>query len=212
MYLLQTVRSRETSATAVISPPRNVQPSWYTTRPGEGAVSRSARVKHPHAELLSTDGRLVHQAGVLHREDGHAVAEARVGTCSGGEGDRPLCVSYTTSPPADVVYATDDRRVPASVNISPPGGTFRQIEFVGILKGTEHRPLAELWVDYMLDLIFQEDIPLQMFVYPANREAQTPDVFLRFAEMPEDPVSMAPERIERNRERWILDWSDVMLR
>ena len=34
----------------------------------------------------------------------------------GGKGDRPLVVSYTTSPPADVIFATDGRTTPASVN------------------------------------------------------------------------------------------------
>ncbi len=36
---------------------------------------------------------------------------------SGGAGDRPLVVSYSTSPPADVVYATDGRTAPASINL-----------------------------------------------------------------------------------------------
>lgn len=131
---------------------------------------------------------------------------------SGGTGDRPLVVSYTSSPPADVLFATDGRTEPASVNVSPEGGTFRQIEFVGILEGTQQRELAEAWVDYMLDLPFQNDIPLQMFVYPANENATLPELFEKFGQIPSSPAEIDPAEIEANREAWIEAWTNVMLR
>ena len=130
---------------------------------------------------------------------------------SGGSGDKPLVVSYTSSPPADVLYASDGRTEPASVNVSPEGGTFRQIEFVGIVAGTQHRALAEAWVDYMLDLPFQNDIPLQMFVYPANENADLPELFTAYGQIPTAPAVVAPEDIEANRESWIEAWTDTML-
>jgi thiamine transport system substrate-binding protein len=131
---------------------------------------------------------------------------------SGGSGDRPLVVSYSTSPPADVVYATDGRTQPASVNLSPPNGTFRQVEFVGILKSTAQPDLAKAFVDYMLDIRFQEDIPLQMFVYPANQQAALPELFTRYAQVPPDPVTLDPATIDANRDRWIQAWTDAVLR
>lgn len=131
---------------------------------------------------------------------------------SGGSGDRPIVVSYSTSPPADVLFASDGRTEPASVNISPPGGTFRQIEFVGILSGTQQRDLAEKFVDALLSVPFQEDIPLQMFVYPANRNAALPDLFIQFGETPVDPAQIDPAAIEANREAWIEAWTEVMIR
>lgn len=131
---------------------------------------------------------------------------------SGGSGDRPLVVSYSTSPPADVVYATDGRAEPASVNVSPPDGTFRQIEFVGLLKGAKEPGLARAFIDYMLDITFQEDVPLQMFVYPANENAGLPELFTRFGQTPTDPVQLEPAAIEENREQWIAAWTGVMLR
>ncbi len=130
---------------------------------------------------------------------------------SGGKGDRPLCVSYTTSPPADVVDATDGRTEPASVNISPPDGTFRQVEFVGILKNAAHPDLARAWVDYMLGIKFQEDVPLQMYVYPANRNAKLPDVFVKFGQTPSNPVKISSDEIQANRDAWIEAWTNVML-
>ena len=131
---------------------------------------------------------------------------------SGGGGHRLLVVSYSTSPPADVVYATDGRTEPASVNVLPENGTFRQVEFVGVLRGAQQPELAEALVDFMLGQAFQEDIPLQMFVYPANVNAELPEVFVKFGQTPESPVALAPEDIEASRERWINAWTDVMLR
>lgn len=131
---------------------------------------------------------------------------------SGGAGDRPLVVSYTSSPPADVLYATDGRTEPASVNLNLDGGVFRQVEFVGIVEGTQHLALAQQWVDFMLDTPFQEDIPLQMFVYPANEEAVLPELFVQFAEPPANAASPTPEEIDVNREALITAWTEIMLR
>ena len=131
---------------------------------------------------------------------------------SGGTGDRPLVVSYSTSPPADVLFAEDGRTVPASVNVNPKGGTFRQIEFVGIVKGTEKLALAQAFVDFMLSSTFQVDIPLNMFVYPALTSAALPDLFVQFAEIPPDPAQVEAADIEQNRERWIAQWTEIMLR
>lgn len=131
---------------------------------------------------------------------------------SGGSGDRPIVVSYTTSPPADVLFASDGRTEPASVNVNPVGGVFRQIEFVGILGDTEQVALAQALVDFMLSETFQADLPLQMFVYPAVPETPLPELFDQFAEQPSDPVTLDPATIDENRESWIEAWTDVMLR
>jgi thiamine transport system substrate-binding protein len=131
---------------------------------------------------------------------------------SAGQGDRPLVVSYATSPPADVFYSEGAKAEPDSANLAVPNAAFRQIEFAGILKGTAKRELAEKLVDYMLGTAFQEDIPLQMFVYPANADAELPELFTRFAEVPEQPVEVSPEAIQANRERWVEAWTDVVLR
>lgn len=131
---------------------------------------------------------------------------------SGGVGDRPLAVSYTTSPPADVFFATDGRTEPASVNVNLDGGLFRQVEFVGILQGTKQPELARKWVDYVLDKGFQEDIPLQMFVYPVQTDAALPDLFVQFAAPPSEFAQLSPGEIEANREAWLERWADIMLR
>lgn len=131
---------------------------------------------------------------------------------SGGEGDRPLVVSYNTSPAADVFYSEGAKTEPDSATIAPAGETFRQIEFIGILKGTQQPALARQFVDYLLDVAFQQDVPLQMFVYPANRQAAVPELFVRFAPVPAEPAALEPAAIEANRERWIEAWTETVLR
>jgi thiamine transport system substrate-binding protein len=89
---------------------------------------------------------------------------------------------------------------------------FRQIEFVGILRGTRKQQLAEKLVDFMLSRPFQEDIPLQMFVFPANTEAVLPPVFSKYAVVAETPAQVDPAAIEADREKWIEAWTDAVLR
>lgn len=131
---------------------------------------------------------------------------------SAGQGDRPLVVSYSTSPAADVFYSEGAKTQPDSGNISPPGETFRQIEFAGVLRGAKQPTLARQFIDFMLELPFQEDIPLQMFVYPANSAATVPELFSQFAPTPSEPAALDPAAIEANRERWIEAWTEAVLR
>jgi len=72
--------------------------------------------------------------------------------------------------------------------------------------------LAEKWVDYMLDLTFQQDMPLQMFVYPVNKEAKLPDQFVKFAATPTETSEISPDEIAANREAWLKAWTETVLR
>ncbi|NJM05305.1 thiamine ABC transporter substrate-binding protein [Candidatus Gracilibacteria bacterium] len=131
---------------------------------------------------------------------------------SSGKGPYPLVVSYSTSPAAEVFFSEGALSDAPTANLFVAGSSFRQIEFVGILKGTERRALAERFVDFVLQEQFQNDIPLQMFVYPVNEIAQVPALFTQFAPVPEQAAELAPELIEANRERWIQEWTEIMLR
>ncbi|NPA90057.1 MAG: thiamine ABC transporter substrate-binding protein, partial [Chloroflexi bacterium] len=102
---------------------------------------------------------------------------------SAGKGAYPLVVSYGTSPAAEVYFASTPIEEPPTAAITAPDTCFRQVEFVGILKGTKHRDLAEKFVDFMLDLTFQQDIPLQMWMFPVRPDAELPDVFVKFAQV-----------------------------
>jgi thiamine transport system substrate-binding protein len=128
------------------------------------------------------------------------------------DGNRPIVVSYASSPPAEVYFAEETPDEAPTAAVVANGTCFRQIEFIGILKGTQERELAEKLIDFMLSKPFQEDIPLQMFVFPANQTAQLPDVFVQYTSVPEKPAYVAPDEIEINRETWIEGWTETVLR
>lgn len=127
-----------------------------------------------------------------------------------GEGDRPIVVSYASSPPAEVYFGELENATTASVVAN--NSCFRQVEFAGILHGTSNRDLAEKWIDYMLSLPFQENIPLNMFVFPANEQATLPEVFVQWAQMPAQPATLPPDQIDANRDQWIQTWTQTVLR
>jgi thiamine transport system substrate-binding protein len=132
---------------------------------------------------------------------------------AGGKGKRPIVVSYGTSPAYELYAATEPKPVePPTGNIDGDGASFQQVEFVGILKGTKQPELARKFVDFMLGAAFQADIPLQMWVYPANSRALLPDVFLRFAPAPAHPATMSPSTIDARRDSWIQRWTQIVLR
>lgn len=133
-------------------------------------------------------------------------------TGSAGRGPRPIVVSYGSSPPFEMLYAESPPAEPPTAAVTGPFSCFRQIEFVGILAGAENRDLAELWVDFMLSLPFQEDLPLNMFVFPVNRDAVLQKEFVDFLAVPDEPALLDPARIAANRERWIREWTEVVLR
>lgn len=133
-----------------------------------------------------------------------------------GTGDRPIVVSYATSPVAEVVFGPSP--APGATPGPPPTGVvtdgcFRQVEFAALLSSArpEARALAQAWIDFMLSRRFQEDMPLQMYVFPANREAAVPDVFGRYAAVVNDPIEMTPVDIGAVRDRVIEEWTDVVL-
>ena len=133
-------------------------------------------------------------------------------SASSGRGPQPMVVSYGSSPPAEVIFSETPLDDAPTASIIGPDTCFRQIEFVGILKGTEQRDLAEKFIDFMLAEDFQADLPLQMFVFPVNPDVDLPDVFIQYAQIPDQPALLDPADIAANRERWISDWTDTVIR
>ena len=126
------------------------------------------------------------------------------------DGDRPLVVSYASSPPFEVIYATEPIEEPPTAVMTE--GCFRQIEYAGIVTGTGARPAAEKVIDFLLSPRFQDAIPLSMFVFPANEDATLPPAFVEYAVIPADPLSLPDGTSDANVRRWIQEWTEVMSR
>lgn len=123
-------------------------------------------------------------------------------------GDRPLVLSYASSPPAEVMFSEEP------LDEAPTGvitdGCYRQIEYAGVLAGTDHPVEASQLVDFMLSPEFQSQVPESWFVFPANGEVDLPAVFAEHTVLPEDPARLDPADIGSERARWIDQWIAVL--
>ena len=128
---------------------------------------------------------------------------------SSGKGKYPLVVSYGSSPPAEVLYAEKPIDSPPTAVIEST--CFRQTEYVGALRGTRNPNLAAQLISYLLDVPFQESMPLSLFVFPVNKKAAQPDLFTKFAVAPKNPLTLEPADIEKNRDAWLNSWRDIIL-
>ena len=136
--------------------------------------------------------------------------EAYYGDFIAGGGDKAIVTSYATSPVAEVLFA--DPPVDAPPTAVVVDGCFRQIEFAGILAGTEQQAAAEKLIDFMLSSTFQADIPLNMFVSPVSTEVELPEVFTTHAAVPTRTLSLDPAEIEANRADWTERWAEIVVR
>lgn len=129
-------------------------------------------------------------------------------------GDRPMVVSYATSPAAEVMFADVPLETSPTANLLCATCSYRQIEAAGILRGTKHRQAAERFVDFLLSPAFQADVAPSMFVYPVVEGTPVPDAFERFASLPtaEQTATLAPDRTEAKQAVWLRQWTDVVLR
>ncbi len=132
-------------------------------------------------------------------------------SASSGKGLQPMVVSYATSPAAEVIYASSPLTEPPTASILGVNTCFRQVEYAGILKGTKNLSMAQRFIDFMLDVQFQEDLPLQMFMYPVNQNASLPSEFEKYAQAADNPAVLDPALISEKRDQWINDWTEVML-
>lgn len=124
--------------------------------------------------------------------------------------DRPLVVSYASSPPVEVLYAKPrPKTAPTGV---AAGTCFRQIEFAGLLDGAKNEAGGKALLDFLISKKFQEDMPLNMFVNPVAKDARLPELFTKFGATVDKPATVAPDTIAKNREQWVQSWSSLVVK
>ena len=127
----------------------------------------------------------------------------------GGDGDRPLVVSYATSPPAEIVYAADPKPTAPSTSVMTDG-CYRQVEYAGVLAGAANPEGAKAVVDWLLSEPVQADVPLSMFVFPARTGTPLPQVFTDFAATVDAPLQLPAADVADGLSGWLADWGTVM--
>ncbi|MEU1254320.1 thiamine ABC transporter substrate-binding protein [Streptomyces chartreusis] len=124
--------------------------------------------------------------------------------------DRPLVVSYASSPPAEVIYA-DPKPTSAPTGVAD-GTCFRQVEYAGLLSNAKNAEGGKALLDFLLTKTFQDDMPLNMFVYPVREGAQVPEEFTEYGPQAKNPETLDPAKIAGNRDDWVKSWTSLVLK
>lgn len=203
-----------------VEPPETLEDLLDPQFAGRVVVSNPASSSPGLAFLIATvdyfgeDGYLDWWRGMrangLAVVDGWETAYYTNFTRAGGE--QPIVLSYATSPAFEQIFADPPQADAPTANLLPPKGVFRQVEYAGILAGTKNRDLAGKFIDFLLSVPVQEDIPVQMAVYPVNGLAAVPGAFARFSEVTVPVADISPAEIAANRQRWLDDWTQAVLR
>lgn len=133
-------------------------------------------------------------------------------SASSGHGSQPMVVSYSTSPAAEVIFSETNLTDSPTASLTSKNMCFRQVEFIGILAGSQQEELSKKFVDFMLSVPVQEDIPLQMFVFPARMNIKIPPEFTEYVQMPDQPAAIDANLIAEQRDNWLENWTEVVLR
>ncbi|SEE66802.1 thiamine ABC transporter substrate-binding protein [Ruania alba] len=125
---------------------------------------------------------------------------------SAGEGDRPIVLSYSTSPAFEVGEGETEAPTGALLNTC-----FRQVEYAGVIAGAANPEGGQAFIDFLLSDEVQADIPEQMYVYPVNDQVELPESWTQFAPLADDPHEVDPADIDARRDEWIQAWTAAVI-
>lgn len=128
-------------------------------------------------------------------------------TAGGGDGSRPIVTSYDSSPPFTIPKDGDRPTTSALLDTC-----FRQVEYAGVLDGASNPEGAKAFVDFMLGKSFQEALPENMYVFPVDDSVKLPDLWAKWAKVPDHPLTVDPATITKNRDAWLTAWGEITTR
>ncbi|MFC4615792.1 thiamine ABC transporter substrate binding subunit [Cellulomonas algicola] len=123
----------------------------------------------------------------------------------GGDGPRPVVLSYASSPPFTVPDEADEPTTGALL-----GTCFRQVEYAGVLANAENPEGAQQLLDFLLSDEVQADIPGSMYMYPVSTAVDLPEEWARWAPLADAPFEVAPADVDAHREEWLAAWSEIV--
>jgi thiamine transport system substrate-binding protein len=124
-------------------------------------------------------------------------------TQGGGKGDRPIVLSYDSSP-AFTVDGLGGTNTSALLDTC-----FEQVEYAGVLAGADNPEGAEALVEFLVGPEVQAALPDSMYVFPVVEGTELPKEWARFAVQPTDPHVVDPDQIAANRDDWLSEWRDI---
>ncbi|MFM6985944.1 MAG: thiamine ABC transporter substrate binding subunit [Hydrogenophaga sp.] len=129
-------------------------------------------------------------------------------------GTRPIVVSYATSPAAEVFYSKDKPTASPTANLFLPGGVFRQVEGVALVKGGNPaaREAAGQFIEFLRSAPVQQSLQTAMWMYPAEAGAARVDVIQRHASEPARHDSPPAADIPVKSRAWVQRWTQTVLK
>jgi thiamine transport system substrate-binding protein len=121
------------------------------------------------------------------------------------QGEAPIVLSYDTSPAYHIAYEDTDRY--RTLILDDVG--YAQIEVMGILADAPNPEHARRAAEFVLSTTFQQEIPLNQFMYPVRDDAELPEAFT-LVERPGESVFLDPARVDANFDSWLAEWEEVM--
>lgn len=125
---------------------------------------------------------------------------------STGKGPKPLVLSYSSSPAAEVTKGESESSTAALLDTC-----YRQVEYAGVLTGAKNPEGAKAFIDFLLTDAVQADIPSQMYIYPINPDVPLPADWAKHAPLAKDPKKVDPQWLTENRNQLIKDWSALVV-
>ncbi|MBA3020025.1 MAG: thiamine ABC transporter substrate-binding protein [Propionicimonas sp.] len=118
---------------------------------------------------------------------------------SSGKGNRPLVLSYSSSPAFE----------PATENLDQT--CFRQVEFAGVIAGAQNEVGARKFIDFLLSNEVQAQLPEQMYMYPVDSSVKLPADWAKKAAKVESPFTLPAAEINAKRDAWIKAWTAAVI-
>ena len=128
-------------------------------------------------------------------------------TQGGGQGDRPIVLSYDSSPAFTVPEGSETSTTSALLDTC-----FRQVEYAGVLRGAKNVAGAEALVRFLVGPQVQAALPESMYVFPVVAGTELPADWASYAEQPTEPYAVDPAEVAAKRDDWLREWSDITSR
>lgn len=126
-------------------------------------------------------------------------------TQGGGNGKRPIVLSYDSSP----AFTVADGKTTTSALLDT---CFEQVEYAGLIDGADNPEGGKELIEFLVSPEVQAALPENMYVFPVAEGVELPTEWASFAEQPSDPYEVDPADVAANRETWLREWSDVTSR
>ncbi len=126
-------------------------------------------------------------------------------TQGGGNGSKPIVVSYDSSPAFTVSKGV-------TTTAALLDTCFQQVEYAGVLAGAHNPDGARALLEFLQGPEVQQALPESMYVFPVRDGIELPAEWATFARQPTDPATLDPAEIAANRSDWLTTWTEVTTR